>query len=135
MESCRSDEVAFQNSAIELKRRGKGKFYLSSIEDELMERANTLQDQCSKLRRAWYYGIMDFMECGLEERDLRSRGFIPLFSSGHCYYKSIQLFGKDNQSKQVGILDFYLMDYTAVITDAESRLSTFRNVLQNAFSK
>ena len=120
---------------IELKRRGKGKFYLSSIEDELMERANTLQDQCSKLRRAWYYGIMDFMECGLEERDLRSRGFIPLFSSGHCYYKSIQLFGKDNQSKQVGILDFYLMDYTAVITDAESRLSTFRNVLQKAFSK
>lgn len=119
---------------IELKRKGAGKSYLDSIESELMERAYALKDECSKICRTWFYGITDFSESGLEERYLRTKNFVPLFSSGHCYYKSMPLYDKVRQDKPTGVLDFFLMDYHAVFTDAENRLSTFRKVLLQAFN-
>lgn len=128
------DEVqAVDVVIVELKRRGFGRDYVEDLQREACNSAYKLYDECLKIRRIWFYGIADFTECGYDLRHLRTEKFVPMFSSGHCYYKSLELYDKETGSVPAGVMDFFLMDYEAVITDAETRLSTFRKVFLKAF--
>lgn len=120
---------------VELKKRQAGAKAITDLIDELVRRLNLLENNCKKLNRAWHFGIEDIPNEIIG--NLRSKGFNPLFSKEKCFYSSIPLFALNNNysSTPSYFCDAYLLDYDAVINDAESRMLVFKSILINAFKK
>ena len=117
---------------VELKKRGAGAKAVTDLVDELIRRLNLLSSRCKKLNRAWYFGIADIPSEIV--RNLKSKRFTPLFSKGKCFYSSIPVYDDDGE-EPLCYCDTYLLDYDAVINDAEARMSTFKNILISAFKE
>ena len=116
---------------IELKKKGLSMEDNSNVEVQLESRArNLLEYYPDKIQQIWFYGIVDFNE--KYELHLMTEGYHSLYSNGNVYYrnKDIVIQAKPKITIPAGI---YIMDYTAVVNDADVRNSTFLNIIKSKF--
>ena len=78
----------------------------------------------------WFYGIVEFDE--RYEMHLVNNGYDPLFSNGNVYFKSKIVY--TDKSKSYGVIqNSYIMDFKALVEDANSRNETFLKILRHQF--
>jgi len=116
---------------VELKRPGIKAEQNSIVEFQLDTRTQRLAEYYGKrIQRMWFYGIVDFDD--RYEMHLINNEFRPLFSKGSVYFKSKPIFTDKSQSFSVE-QNVYILDFKALVEDANSRNSTFLKILQNQF--
>ena len=118
---------------VELKRLGLSVEQNSIVEIQLDTRTRRLAEYYGKrIQRMWFYGIVDFDD--QYEMHLRDNYFKPLFSNGKIYFRSKQVSLNLTSSESV-IQNAYILDFSAMVEDANSRNSTFLKILQHSFEK
>lgn len=118
---------------IELKRLGLSAEQNSIVEFQLDTRTQKLAEYYdNRIQRMWFYGVVDFDE--RYEIHLRNNHFSPLFSNGKIYFRSQPVY-LDVKGQQSIIQNAYILDFSAIIEDANSRNSTFLKILQHNFEK
>ena len=116
---------------VELKRLGLSVEQNSIVEIQLDSRTRRLAEYYGKrIQRMWFYGIVDFDD--QYEMHLRDNYFNPLFSNGKIYFRSKPV-SLDLTSSQSVIQNAYILDFSAMVEDANSRNSTFLKILQHSF--
>jgi hypothetical protein len=98
---------------------------------QLEKRATKLmQFYPDKIQRIWFYAIVEFDEQLMLY--LRNNKYTPLYSTDHLYYaeKDLYLSLADTNFVKVG---FYVLSLDSFIDDADSRNSTFLNILKENF--
>jgi hypothetical protein len=113
---------------IEFKKLGLDLSKREEVFSQLRQRARRLLEfYPNKIQRLWFYGIVDFDK--EFEASLIENGFIMLFSEGELFYKSQEIvLNMDMREKKYA--DIFLLSYDAMISDAETRNSTFLNILK-----
>lgn len=116
---------------VELKRLGLKAEQNSIVEFQLDTRTQRLAEYFGKrIQRMWYYGVVDFDE--RYETHLVNNGYDPLFSNGSVYFRSKTVY--TDKTKTFGVIqNSYIMDFTALVEDANSRNETFLKILQSNF--
>lgn len=116
---------------VELKRLGIKAEQNSIIEFQLDTRTQRLAEYYGKkIQRMWFYGIVEFDE--RYETHLVNNGYAPLFSNGSIYFKSKTVY--TDKSKSYGVIqNSYIMDFKALVEDANSRNETFLKILKHQF--
>lgn len=116
---------------VELKRLGLKVEQNSIVDVQLQTRTIRLAHYFNKrIQRMWFYGIVEFDENF--EGYLVNQGFNPLFSTGSVYFRSKEIF--TDKTKSYGVIqNAYMMDYKALVEDANSRNETFLKILQSNF--
>ena len=118
---------------VELKRLGISAEENSIVEFQLNTRTRRLAEYYDdKIQRLWFYGIVEFNDD--YETHLVDSHFRPLFSSGNVYFRSEPIFLDKTQTKSV-IQNAYIMDFKALVEDANSRNEAFLKVLQSHFKQ
>lgn len=118
---------------VELKRLGLKPEQNSDVEIQLNTRARKLSAYYdNRIQRIWYYGIVEIDNPYLLH--LKDADFAPVFSKGKIYYKAKKAY-LDAESEKFVIAHTYIMDYKAVVEDADARNSTFLNILKQQFQK
>lgn len=116
---------------VELKRLGISAEQNSIVEFQLDTRTQRLAEHYgNRVQRMWFYGIVDFDD--RYRKHLINNGFKPLFSNGEMYFRSKSVY-LDLDMKQSVIQNAYILDYKAMVEDADSRNSTFLKILQKRF--
>ena len=116
---------------VELKRLGLSAEQNSIVEFQLDTRTRRLAEYYgNRIQRMWFYGIVDFDD--QYEMHLRDNYFKPLFSNGKIYFRSKQVSLNLTSSESV-IQNAYILDFSAMVEDANSRNSTFLKILQHSF--
>ena len=116
---------------VELKRLGLSVEQNSIVEIQLDTRTRRLAEYYGKrIQRMWFYGIVDFDD--QYEMHLRDNYFNPLFSNGKIYFRSKPV-SLDLTSSQSVIQNAYILDFSAMVEDANSKNSTFLKILQHSF--
>lgn len=114
---------------VELKRLGLKADQNVNVELQLEKRAIQLAKYYgNRIQRMWFYGIVDMDD--QYKLHLKNNGYVPLFSKGSIYYKSKDVY-TDLDSNTKVLQNSYLMDYNALVEDADSRNSTFLKIIQN----
>ena len=116
---------------VELKRLGIKAEQNSIIEFQLDTRTQRLAEYYGKrIQRMWFYGIVEFDE--RYETHLVNNGYNPLFSKGSIYFKSKTIY--TDKSKSYGVIqNSYIMDFKALVEDANLRNETFLKILKRQF--
>lgn len=116
---------------VELKRLGIKAEQNSIIEFQLDTRTQRLAKYYDKrIQRMWFYGIVEFDE--RYETHLVNNGYDPLFSNGSIYFKSKTVY--TDKSKSYGVIqNSYIMNFKALVEDANSRNETFLKILKHQF--
>lgn len=116
---------------VELKRLGLKAEQNSIVEFQLDTRTQRLAEYFGKrIQRMWFYGVVDFDE--RYETHLVNNGYDPLFSNGSVYFRSKTVY--TDKTKNFGVIqNSYIMDFTALVEDANSRNETFLKILQSNF--
>ena len=116
---------------VELKRLGIKAEQNSIIEFQLDTRTQRLAEYYGKrIQRMWFYGIVEFDE--RYETHLVNNGYNPLFSKGSIYFKSKTIY--TDKSKSYGVIqNSYIMDFKALVEDANLRNKTFLKILKRQF--
>ena len=116
---------------VELKRLGIGAEQNSIVQFQLDTRTRRLAKYFqNRIQRMWFYGIVDFDD---EYRThLINSGFSPLFSKGKIYFRSIPIYLDPNREQSV-IQNAYILDFKAMVEDADSRNLTFLKILRERF--
>ena len=116
---------------VELKRLGLKVEQNSIVDVQLQTRTIRLAQYFNKrIQRMWFYGIVEFDEDF--EGYLVNQGFNPLFSTGSVYFRSKEIF--TDKTKSYGVIqNASMMDYKALVEDANSRNETFLKILQSNF--
>lgn len=118
---------------VELKRLGIKAEQNSIVEFQLDTRTQRLAEYYGqRIQRMWFYGIVDFDEKYILH--LINDKFNPLYSNGKVYFRSKPIYTDLTMSYSV-IQNAYIMDYKALIEDANSRNETFLKILQNQFKE
>ena len=123
--------VKFDVVIIELKRKGIDIDKTLGVERQLISRARELYSHFGdKIQRMWFYGIIEISE----DVELELNGYNPLYSTGKVLFaqKSVKISLNPMKTIDVGV---YLMDYNALIGDADKRNETFLNIIQNTFKE
>ena len=117
---------------VELKKHGLKLAKEEEVVSQLRQRARRLlKFYPDRINRIWFYGITDI---GAEFRiALLEDEFRELFSHGQVFYKSQPII-VDNEGEKFPV-DLYVMNYDAFIQDAESRNSTFLNLLKESVAR
>ena len=116
---------------VELKRLGISAEQNSIVEFQLDTRTQRLAEYYgNRIQRMWFYGVVDFDD--RYRLHLVNNGFKPLFSNGTSYFRSKEVFTDLQQTKSV-IQNAYIMDFKALVEDANSRNETFLKILQSSF--
>jgi hypothetical protein len=117
---------------VELKKKGLSTELNSIVEIQLENRARKLMRYYkNKIQQIWFYGIVEFNE----EYELHLEAdYHRLYSKGKVYYrnKEIVLQSSPRVSLPAGI---FIMDFDAVVEDADARNSTFLNIIKNRLQK
>ncbi len=116
---------------IELKRKGIDIDKTLGVERQLLDRARELYRHFGeKIQRMWFYGIIEISE----DVELNLDGYDPLYSTGKILFaqKNVKISLNPQKTIYVGV---YLMDYNALIGDADKRNETFLNIIQNTFKE
>lgn len=115
---------------VEFKRLGLTPERNSDVEIQLETRARKLSKYYNdRIQRVWYYGIVEFDE---EYEMHLASDYNPLFSNGKVYYKQKDVVTQINPKVTVPA-GLYIMDYDAVVNDADIRNSTFLNIIKSKF--
>ena len=77
----------------------------------------------------WFYGIVDILNDKEFVDSLTENRYVPIFSDGSMFYREIQI-GDDNIP-----IGFYILSYHALLSDAETRNSTFLRIIKEGFKK
>lgn len=116
---------------VELKRLGLSSERNSDVETQLENRAIKLSSYYNnRIQRIWYYGIVDLHDDYV--RHLRTAQFVPLFSKGKVFYKFNKVY-LDSSTDDVVIANTYIMDFSAMVADADIRNETFLKILKEQF--
>lgn len=116
---------------VELKRLGLSPERNSDVEIQLENRAIKLSSYYkNRIQRIWYYGIVDLQDDYI--RHLRTAQFVPLFSKGKVFYKSKNVF-LNTKTDDVVIANTFIMDFSAMVADADIRNETFLKILKEQF--
>ena len=118
---------------VELKRLGIKAEQNSIVEFQLDTRTQRLAEYYHKrIQRMWFYGVVDFDD--RYETHLVNNGFNPLFSNGNVYFRAKTVY--TDKTKTTGVIqNAYIMDFKALVDDANSRNETFLKILHNSFQK
>lgn len=116
---------------VELKRLGLKPDMNSIVEYQLDKRTIQLSKYYhNRIQRIWYYGIVEMND---EYRlHLANNGYNPLFSHGDIWYRQKEIKATLNAINVV-IQNSYIMDFKALVEDAQSRNSTFLKILKEKF--
>lgn len=103
------------------------------VYSQLKQRARRLLEfYPNKIQRLWFYGIIDFDQ---EFRaSLIESGYVKLFSTGDFYYKSQEIV-LNMTTLEKKYADIFLLSYNVMLDDAESRNSTFLNILKKTIKE
>lgn len=116
---------------VELKRLGIKAEHNSIVEFQLDTRTQRLAEYYHKrIQRMWFYGVVDFDE--RYETHLINNDFNPLYSNGNVYFRSKMVY--TDKTKTFGVIqNAYILDFKALVEDANSRNETFLKILQSNF--
>lgn len=117
---------------VELKKRGISLEENMKVVTQLEKRARRLMKHYdNQIQRIWYYGIIEFNE----DVEMQLAGeYTELYSSGKMYYKETNIAISLSPKKTLPI-GVFIWDLDAVITDANSRNSSFLNVIKDKFNQ
>lgn len=116
---------------VELKRLGISAENNSIVEFQLDTRTERLAHYYKdRVQRMWFYGVVEFND--KYRMHLINTGYKPLFSHGSVYFRSKKIFLDLEQTQSV-IQNSYILDFKALIEDADSRNSTFLKILKSKF--
>jgi len=117
---------------VELKRKGLSTENNSIVEVQLENRARKLMQYYNQnIQQIWFYGIVEFDE----EYELHLESdYHQLYSNGKVYYRPKEVVLQKNPRIAVPI-GIYIMDFDAVVDDADARNSTFLNIIKSKFNK
>lgn len=115
---------------VELKREGIDIDKAIGVERQLKDRARELYKHFGdKIQRMWFYGIIDITD----ELELNLDGYRPLYSTGKILFsqKDVKVSLNPELTISVGV---YLLDYKALIGDADKRNGVYLSLIQNTFN-
>lgn len=117
---------------VELKRKGLSAENNSIVEVQLENRARKLMQYYDQnIQQIWFYGIVEFDE----EFELHLESdYHQLFSNGKVYYRPKEIVLQKNPRIAVPV-GIYIMDFDAVVNDADARNSTFLNIIKSKFNR
>ena len=116
---------------VELKRLGITPEQNSIVEFQLDTRTQRLAEYYGRrIQRMWFYGIVEFTD--QYRMHLVNNGYNPLFSNGSVYFKSKPVYTDLKKSFSV-VQNSYIMDFSALVEDANTRNETFLKILKNQF--
>lgn len=117
---------------VELKKRGISLEENMKVVTQLEKRARRLMKHYNnQIQRIWFYGIIEFNE----EVEMQLAGeYTELYSSGKMYYRetNVAISLDPKITLPIGV---FVWDLDAVIRDADSRNSTFLNLIKNKVSE
>jgi hypothetical protein len=114
---------------IELKKKTIPLAKSEEVVSQLRQRARKLLEYYpDKINRMWFFGITEIDKAF--RISLKEWGFKELFSRGEMFYNSVKVLGDDEVSEFYA--DAFVLTYKAFIEDAESRNSTFLQILKNS---
>lgn len=130
-ENPQAENVKVDVVVVELKRLGITAEQNSIVEFQLDTRTQRLAEHYgNRIQRMWFYGIVDFDD--KYKMHLLNNGFNPLFSNGEMFFRSKTVYL--DFSKQLSVIqNAYILDFKAMIEDADSRNSTFLKILRKRF--
>jgi hypothetical protein len=116
---------------VELKRKGLKAEQNVSVEIQLANRARKLSKYYgNKIQQIWFYGIVDIDE---DYRfHLSDAEYKKLYSNGKLYYKLMNVTLSETEKIPTGI---FIMDFDAIVSDADARNSAFLSILKNKFNR
>lgn len=118
---------------VELKRLGISAENNSIVEFQLDTRTQKLAEYFDqRIQRMWFYGIVEFDN--RYKTHLVNNDFKPLFSAGTAYFRSKRIYTNFNMQQSV-IQNAYIMDFKALVEDANQRNTTFMQILKTKFSQ
>ena len=135
-ESTKSDGNKPQKTdvvIVELKKLGLPLAKREEVVSQLKQRARKLVGYYpNKIQRIWFYGIVDI---DAEFRiSLKEERYTELFSAGSMFYKEHSVLIDEEKDIRVPV-GLYILSFEAFLKDAETRNSTFLNVLKQGFAK
>ena len=115
---------------VELKKKGLSTENNSIVEIQLENRARKLLKYYgNKIQQIWFYGIVEFNE----EYELHLQSdYHKLYSNGKVYYRNKEVVLQLNPRISIPI-GLFIMDFDAVVNDADARNSTFLNIIKSKF--
>lgn len=118
---------------VELKRLGLSAELSSIVEFQLDTRTQKLAEYYdNRIQRMWFYGIVE-MDARYRMH-LINNDFSPLFSNGNVYFRSKKIWLDEEKTKSV-IQNAYIMDFKALVEDANTRNETFLKILRQQFAE
>jgi hypothetical protein len=128
-----NESPVFDVVIIEFKRLGVQLARKEEVISQLRQRARRLLEfYPNKIQRIWFYGIVDI------DRELRvvlkEDRYIKIFSNGEVYYKSQEI-SINPDTDEMKLADMFILSYQTMLDDAESRNSTFLNILRDGIRK
>lgn len=126
-----NDNKPFDVVIVELKKRGVNLYENLKTVNQLETRArNLMKYYNNKVQRIWYYGIIEFNE---EVELALASDFTPLYSTGKLYYNQKDVAISINPTKVTVPVSLFMWDLDAIVSDADSRNSTFLNFIKSKF--
>ena len=127
------DEKRPDIAIVELKKLGLPLAKREEVVSQLKQRARKLAKYYpDKIQRIWFYGIVDI---DAEFRiALKEENYTELFSAGSLFYKEHTVILDEDKNIRIPF-GLYVLSFDAFLKDAESRNSTFLNVLKQGFLK
>lgn len=116
---------------IELKREGVDIDKALGVERQLAERARELYRHFGeKIQRMWFYGIIEITEAV----ELNLDGYDSMYSTGKILFaqKNVKISLNPTKTISVGV---YLLDYNALIGDADKKNETFLSIIKNTLKE
>jgi hypothetical protein len=118
---------------VELKRLGLSAELNSIVEFQLDTRTEKLAEfYDNRIQRMWFYGIVE-MDAKYRKH-LINNDFSPLYSNGNVYFRSKKIW-LDEEKTQSVIQNAYIMDFKALVEDANTRNETFIKILKQQFAQ
>lgn len=118
---------------VELKKLGLKLAGREEVLSQLRERAREiLKHFPDKISRVWFYGIVDIND--KFRVSLKESGFKPIYSEGQVFYRELDII-VDEENDITYPTGMNIISYDALMLDAESRNSTFLNVLINGLKE
>jgi hypothetical protein len=121
---------------VELKKKGITLEENIKVVTQLEKRARDLMKYYkNKIQRIWFYGVIEFNE-DVEEH--LSGEYKELYSTGKMYYRETTVAVKNDSLIEPYIrlpIGVFIMDYGALVNDADARNATFLSIIRNKFGK
>lgn len=116
---------------VELKKMGVSLNENVTVYTQLQTRATRLMHLYpNKIQRIWFYGIADIDNAF--QLNLVNNRFIPLYSTGMAYYRE-DIIKTSLTATESHIVGIHIISFDAFIEDANTRNSTFLNILKSNF--